>query len=146
MVRTILFLLTALVLAVPFYFLASEAPDKSYINTLYTSASIMFSIGMGIICTFNPERIKNKNIYSRIKNKVINLRNSFLFVFAAITMGYLMLNFIDAETFIAFHKVKINLQTAFILYYVCVLLISICYFIFNFLKIQKLTFEIHETD
>ncbi|HHE9207279.1 TPA: hypothetical protein ACPGS1_001786, partial [Haemophilus influenzae] len=48
------------------------------VNTIYTISGIMFSIGMGVICTFNPSGIKNENIYSIIENNIFKVRSSFL--------------------------------------------------------------------
>lgn len=42
-------------------------PDNAFMNTMYTISGIMFSIGMGVICTFNPDKIKNMEIFKEIK-------------------------------------------------------------------------------
>ena len=52
-----------------------------YINTLYTVSGIMFSIGMGIVCTMNPDSIKNPGIYKTIRKNIIAVRNTYLLYF-----------------------------------------------------------------
>ena len=120
--------------------------DKSYISTLHTTASIMFSIGMGVICTFNPEKIKNKNIYNNIKNKVIALRTNFLWVFGITTTGFTAVQAISSNVTLNLGSVTLHVQPALDIFCAVLLIISMCYFILNFLSMQSLVFEIHETD
>ena len=59
-----------LVISVAVGSLASKSPDSSLLNTIYTVAGIMFSIGMGILCTLNPDRVKNDAYYKAIKSNI----------------------------------------------------------------------------
>lgn len=106
------------------------------VETIYTVSGIMFSIGMGVICTFNPNGIKNKGVLSTIENDIFNVRNSFLFYFGLSTLLFII-------------------QTTFDLNYTCFRLVfdikmvtlsisitSIIYYIINFQAIQKLNLDI----
>ena len=56
-----------IVLSIIFSSLIKEKKTiDSFMNTIYTISGIMFSIGMGILCTTNPDKIKNIQIISPI--------------------------------------------------------------------------------
>lgn len=145
--KALLSTLISAILTVFLYFLVAEKPAGSFIDTLYTTASIMFSIGMGVICTFNPEKIKNKSIYGRIKVKIIAVRNNFLWNFGNITAWYIIFQYIiKKNTIIVLRSVEVDVSLAITLYYMALILISTSYFIYNFLSIQSLTFQIAESE
>ena len=91
------------------------------VNTIYTISGIMFSIGMGVICTFNPSGIKNENVYSIIENNIFKVRSSFLFYFAL-------------STILVITQAKI--------FTLVMSIIAIIYYIINFQAIQKLNLDI----
>lgn len=145
--RALIGSLLSAILAAFLYFFIAEKPTSSFIDTLYTTASIMFSIGMGVICTFNPEKIKNKSIYSRIKIQIISVRNNFLWNFGNITAWYIVFQYINKKNVIfSFHMLEVDVSLAATLYYMTLILISTSYFIYNFLSIQSLTFQIAESE
>lgn len=117
--------------------------EVAFLNTIYTISGIMFSIGMGILCTLNPDVIKNQIIYKRVKSNIISVRNSYLVYFAFISFPYLILQiFFETKYIFEIQSIKI----VFDLYYATIVLniLSIIYFITNFLAIQKLNFEISD--
>ncbi|MFK5080645.1 hypothetical protein, partial [Glaesserella parasuis] len=102
---------------------------------------IMFSIGMGIVCTFNPSAIKNPQIFKRVKENIANVRNSFLMYFSLATITFLISQIVHSHTLSAIELTIIfNPETVALLFS----LISLIYFIINFLTIQKLIFDIAE--
>ncbi len=117
--------------------------DSTFINTIYTISGIMFSIGMGVICTFSPDKIKNIQLFSRVKENIITVRNSFLFYFALVSFFYLLYllcsNF-EKTIFISDIKLVFNLSV----FLLGQIILSIIFFITNFLEIQKLNFDIVE--
>lgn len=119
-------------------------PDSAFLNTIYTISSIMFSIGMGVVCTFNPENIKNGKIFITIKENIISVRNSFLYFFGSVTFFYLVFLWFPSE------ELKYEFIRGFVLIFnvsifvVGQIFLSIIFFIINFLTIQKLNFDIAE--
>ena len=65
-----------IVLSIIFSSLIKEKkPIDSFMNTIYTISGIMFSIGMGILCTTNPDKIKNIQIYMQVKESTYYFHN-----------------------------------------------------------------------
>lgn len=117
--------------------------DLTFVNTLYTVSGIMFSIGMGVICTFNPDKIKNRNFFKLVKENIIRVRNSYLFFFGLISVLYLVYlinpNF---EYIKEFNYISIRFTMS--LFMLSQSILVIIFFIVNFLEIQKLNFDISE--
>lgn len=111
------------------------------VNTIYTISGIMFSIGMGVICAFNPSGIKNENIYSIIENNIFKVRSSFLFYFALSTI------LVITQTI--FHRIAVDFDFIDItiildakIFTLVMSIIAIIYYIINFQAIQKLNLDI----
>lgn len=136
--------LTVLILTILISSITKVRPDNAFLNTIYTISGIMFSIGMGVVCTFNPQSIKNKKIFIAIKDNIINVRNSFLYFFGSVTFFYLVFLWFPNKEF------KYELMQDYILVFnvsifvVGQIFLSIIFFISNFLIIQKLNFDIVE--
>lgn len=143
MIKKILLSIIFLVLSVVIASVWSVKLDSTFINTIYTISGIMFSIGMGVICTFSPDKIKNIQLFSRVKENIITVRNSFLFYFALVSFFYLLCllcsNF-EKTIFISDIKLVFNLSV----FLLGQIILSIIFFITNFLEIQKLNFDIVE--
>lgn len=143
MIKKILLSIIFLVLSVVIASVWSVKLDSTFINTIYTISGIMFSIGMGVICTFSPDKIKNIQLFSRVKENIITVRNSFLFYFALVSFFYLLYllcsNF-EKTIFISDIKLVFNLSV----FLLGQIILSIIFFITNFLEIQKLNFDIVE--
>lgn len=135
-ISTICFI-TSLILSYFFKIKISE----SFINTLYTVSGIMFSIGMGVICTFNPEKVKNKAYLINIKSNLTKVQSSFFFYFLLLTASYSLYQIFPELSPVKISKyliVDLSLFTP-ILAGSCIL-----YFVVNFITIQKLSFRIAE--
>lgn len=123
--------------------MGDAVPSASFLNTIYTIAGIMFSIGMGLICTFNLDRIKNPKFYKVFKKNIIDVRNLYIAYFGVISFGYILYQlFPNLETNFAIKEINIVVNLAYI--EVAITVLSIIYFIKNFIAIQKLSFEINE--
>lgn len=132
-----------LVISVAVGSLASKSPDSSLLNTIYTVAGIMFSIGMGILCTLNPDRVKNDAYYKAIKSNLLDVRNSYLVYFFIISGMYLTYQIFPTASFVV--EIR-NLEIIFNLAFAAMLLniLGILYFIANFIAIQKLGLNISD--
>lgn len=127
----------------------SEYNDEkmgNLVNTIYTISGIMFSIGMGVVCTFNPSGIKNENIYSIIENNIFKVRSSFLFYFALSTIMVITQNIFDLSYRIEVDFDFIDIDITIILdakiFTLVMSIIAIIYYIINFQAIQKLNLDI----
>lgn len=142
MKKKIILSLSFLVLSIFISSIFKVRLDSTFVNTLYTVSGIMFSIGMGVICTFNPDKIKNRNFFKLVKDNIIRVRNSYLLFFGLISASYLIYlldpNF---EYSIILYK-TINITFTMSIFILCQSILTITFFIVNFLEIQKLNFDI----
>ena len=102
----------------------------------------MFSIGMGVACAFNPAGINNKSIFKKIKDNILLVRHHFLFYFMIATIAFLPSQLSTHQRIFNFYEVNIMFDAA--LFSILYSLMSIIYFVINFLAIQKLNFDIAE--
>ena len=114
---------------------------EGLISTLYNVSGIMFSIGLGLIVTFNLSGIRNREYIKEIRKNIANIRNIFISYFATSTLIYITYSYIEVIDFR--HKsFYIKIESSI---FACVLLLfSIMYFTINFLSIQKLNDEIFD--
>ncbi|GAA5102706.1 hypothetical protein [Wohlfahrtiimonas larvae] len=114
------------------------------LSTIFTINGIMFSIGLGLISSFNLQGIKNKSYLRDIRSNIANVRNSFIWLFVLSSISFILTNIfknlitvysLNIE-FTNIHIVEIDFNVS-----VCSLLLmsySIAYFIYNFIEIQNL--------
>ncbi|RPE30816.1 hypothetical protein EC846_1517 [Acinetobacter sp. BIGb0102] len=132
-----------LVISVAVASATSKVPNTSFLNTIYTVSGIMFSIGMGVLCTLNPEKVKNEIYYIAIKENVLAVRDSYLMYFFILSFIYLLYQIHPDANFVKdFWKVHIKLDIAYATLFLNIL--GILYFIANFMQIQKLGFDISD--
>ncbi|MGN6937885.1 hypothetical protein ACTHSK_03360 [Neisseria sp. P0012.S006] len=138
-----------IVLSIIFSSLIKEKKTiDSFMNTIYTISGIMFSIGMGILCTTNPDKIKNIQIYMQVKESILSVRNNYIAYFSLISFCYLFYQVFPEFYFgifdlnIAIKKVPIIFTIKYATIFLNIL--GILYFIFNFIEIQKLNFDISD--
>lgn len=114
---------------------------EAFLNTIYTVSGIMFSIGMGVVCTFNPERIKNNTFLKEIRSNIINIRSSYIYIFTFTSLLYLLNQLFPNYRYsfiIKTFQINIDLPLAF----VALNVFGVIYYILNFLKVQELNFDI----
>lgn len=121
-------------------------PGEFFVSTIFTVIGIVFSVGLGLIVTFNISGIKNKDFLLEIRKTINTVRNSFIFYFILSIVAYLTIKFlIDAkleQTSFEFGKSSIIFHWTFGL--CIIMLISLYYFIANFFSIQRLNNQIHD--
>ncbi|EPF6035578.1 hypothetical protein OHW45_06075 [Acinetobacter baumannii] len=132
-----------LVISVAVASATSKVPNPSFLNTIYTVSGIMFSIGMGVLCTLNPDKVKNDSIYTAIKSNILDVRNSYLVYFFIISFIYLIYQIYPNLNYVkVIWKLKITLDLACATLFLNIL--GILYFISNFIQIQKLGMDISD--
>ena len=140
MKRSILLCSITVLLAAVFYLLKYE-PSKELLSTLYTVAGIFFSIGISLIIAFDLSPIKNNNYYNAIQANLNKLRNCYIYYFAASTLTYLI--FLQAINKQDVFDLKVNilsidLNGLILSVLLSIMLLTIAYFVVNFLEMQKL--------
>lgn len=115
--------------------------NQAIVPAIYTLSGIMFSVGMGIACAFNPIQIRNKEVFQRVKKNITNVRNTFLMYFMLSTVTFLISQILARK-----HIFVMNFTLIFDPKILALLfsIVSLIYFIVNFLAIQKLIFDIAE--
>lgn len=122
---------------------ASKKPEPAFLNTVFTISGIMFSIGMGVLSTLSPDRIKNENFYKAIQKNIISVRNSYLLYFGIIALTYLAYQmYPDVKLSLNIKKIEIILSLDFAA--ISLSILGILYFIMNFIEIQRLNFDISD--
>lgn len=120
-------------------------PNESTLNVLYTVAGILFSVGSGLIITFVPNGVKNSKYIIEIRKTLNYVRNCFFIEFSIITILYVFFS-VPSKTSIYIVNLynETNLKIDLMLFTGIVLLISLPYFMINFLAIQKLNYDIFD--
>ena len=119
------------------YFVPAFTVDNTTLNTFYTVAGIMFSIGMSLSVTSNTSGVKNKAIRSRIRKNMKQVRNFFICNFLLTSFFYIIYLYkpvMDIQVF----KYRVDVLT------LVLIILSIIYSIVNFIAIQRLNEQIEE--
>lgn len=62
---------------------------EGLISTLYNVSGIMFSIGLGLIVSFNLSGIRNREYIKEIRKNIANIRDIFISYFIISTLIYI---------------------------------------------------------
>ncbi|WP_291076451.1 MULTISPECIES: hypothetical protein [unclassified Empedobacter] len=118
-----------------------------FMNAIFTVMGIMFSIGMGLIVTFNLSSIKNKTVLKVIRENIKKLQTSFITLFSVSALIYIIEYFfrdqntnINTFKLLSVKEVDVNFNLS--LFALCFLSFSIIFFIVNFTQLQKLNNDI----
>lgn len=103
-------------------------------NTLYTVAGVIFSVGMSLTISPKTEKVTNPEWRKKIRASYLNIRNSFLLLFIISTLVYIIPEAVQSKNLSSLFK---NLCALF-------LLISICYYTYNFVRLQRLGEDIED--
>ncbi|WP_312835904.1 hypothetical protein [Comamonas sp.] len=133
--------IVAIILSIVISTFSNVEMKDSFVNTIYTVSGIMFSIGMGVICSFNPSSVKNREFLKIVRADAKKVRNNYIGFFTLSSLALLLDQLIAPSVF--------SLQTKFgavsaslAVFVVSVNIISTIYYILNFLEIQRLVFDI----
>lgn len=109
--------------------------EESAANALYTITGIMFSIGLSLTVISNTAGVKNKETKNNIRRDIKTTRNHFIFTFLLASATYIM------------YIVTPPLNWCFLNRSWGILTIqgvSIAYFVYNFIAIQKFNEQIED--
>lgn len=134
MIKVITYLLFSAAIAVGLAMFTEITVPEPVLTTLYTVAGVIFSVGMSIAITPKTEQVLNDKIRKNIRHAFQKVRDSFLLLFG-----------IDTTAFIVAEVLKeTNITAAVSLAYTIFVLMSIAYFTFNFIELQRLGNDIEE--
>lgn len=116
-----------------------------FISTIYNIAGIMFSIGLGLIVTFNLSGIKNPVYISKLRLNIKRISRLFIFYFSIASLCYLLSNVKFANPcLVSPNFFNYKLIFSFNIVYNLIILYSIIYFIINFLMIRELNDDLYD--
>ena len=119
------------------YFVPVFTVNNTTLNTLYTVAGIMCSIGMSLSVTSNTSGVRNKTIRNRIRKNMKQVRNFFIYHFLLTSLFYIIYLYKETINIKAF-TYKIDVLA------LVLIIMSIIYYIVNFIAIQRLNEQIEE--
>lgn len=119
-------------------------PDSFFASTVFTVAGIMFSIGIGLIVTFNPAGVKNQSYLRSIRTNITTVRNSFLIHFGLTTAYYIANQYLSSSELVLPVKWGISVHFSASIFLCLLMMYSSIYFIINFIALQKLNNDIFD--
>ncbi len=108
--------------------------DIDVLNTLYTVAGIIFSVGMSIAISAKTDQVTKDRKRNAIRSSYKNVRDSFMFLFGISTVLFIVAQVFSITKY----------PSAFSLLCAIFLLVSIVYYVFNFVKLHKLGEDIED--
>ncbi len=124
------------------FFFPDFNPGNGAVSTLYTVSGIMFSIGMSLIVTSSAAGVKNIRIRNGIRKEIHIVRNHFIECFVLISIFYILLcSAADKHDSLPIYD-NFSLKYSHLLIFT--IAYSIVYFVWNFLAIQRLNYQIED--
>lgn len=120
--------------------------DDFFTNTIYTVSGIMFSVGLGLIVTFNISGVKNKTYITQLRNNIDRVRNVFLKYFLLSTVCFILDYYLRQRelNITPFNIKNLHIELNWSMLFCLLMLYCIIYYIINFIAIQKLNNDIFD--
>ena len=128
-------------------FCAELQPNEFFNGTIFTVSGIVFSLGLGLIVTFNLSSIKNKKYIAEIRKTLNKVRNSFIFYFIVTVVCYILDKYLRDKCIISlplFKMKNLQIELNYAIFFCVLMFYSIAYYVINFLNIQKLNDDIFD--
>ncbi len=119
-------------------------PDGFFSSTIYTVSGIMFSIGLGLIVTFNPSGVKNRDYITALRANIANVRNAFLTHFGLSTVYYVLNQYLSKPQYELHAHLFVDISFSWSIFLCLLMFYSAVYFVINFIEIQKLNNDIFD--
>lgn len=134
MKRVLAYLVTSIVLAGVLSAFTPIGVSNDVLNTIYTVAGVIFSVGMSIAITPKTEKVTNDKIRMEIRASYLAVRNSFMYLFGIGTILFVVAQAWEIKKY----------STELALLCAIFILISIIHYIYNFVRLQKLGEEVED--
>lgn len=129
-----IYLLISIVLAVVLSLYTRVLMTGDVLDTLYTVAGVIFSVGMSLTVSPKTDGVANETIKKSIRYSYKKIRNSFMYFFCIDTVLYVLTEF-DFSMCLA--AILGNFCAIFLLF-------SVAYYVYNFYCLQILGEEIED--
>jgi len=139
-VRTIIVIVLSTILSV----FIKTVPGEFFISTIFNVSGIMFSVGLGLLVTFNLNGLKNKSVIRDIRDNLKVVRSSFIIHFSMTTIVYLLTKLLSDYKFTDLSFCGLNANINWTIVFCILMIYSIIYFVINFFSIQKLNEKIYD--
>ncbi len=143
MKRQVISFLLITIITIGFPSVMGWRPDTFLLSTLYTVCGIMFSIGLGLIVTFNMNGVKNKSYINKIRKNLKSVRDSFLIYFVISTTCLVLGQYMN-DIDVTFKVKEVMITISPVMLFFSLIVYSIIFFIINFLEVQRLSQDIFD--
>lgn len=134
MKKIVIYLLISAILAGLLSFFSSVSVSDAVLNTIYTVAGVIFSVGMSIAITPKTEKVTNVRMRAEIRLSYQVVRDSFMYLFGVSTMLFILTKVWEMPHYPSFCDIMCTLF----------ILLTIIYYIHNFVELQKLGLQIED--
>lgn len=115
---------------------------RELLSTLFTVNSIMFSLGLGLIVSFNMGGVKNKNYIKQIRANITTVKNTFMLLFSLSVCVFIASSIY--KTPIHYTVFSAQIWISMPIFTLSIIIYSAFYFVINFVEIQKLNDNIFD--
>lgn len=126
-------------------FFYGDSLSLNLIEILYTVSGILFSVGIGLVVTFKLGNVKHPTYRREIKKSVLTVRNSFFFYFAISTIIFILCSE-NKDSYLSINTNFVNISLNLSFLSLITIIISMIYYITNFIALQKLNDDIENLD
>ena len=134
MKRSIAYLVVSFIAAGALAAFTSIEVSTTVLNTIYTVAGVIFSVGMSITISPKTERVTNEKMRRLIRSSFLRVRDSFLFLFGISSVLFILSEILSIDKY----------PTFFVLLCALFLILSIIHYVFNFISLQNLGEQIED--
>ena len=134
MKRILVYLAFSIVLAGVLSAFTTISVSDDVLNTIYTVAGVIFSVGMSIAITPKTDKVTKEKIRSSIRASYLAVRNSFMCFFGIGTVLFVVAQVWTIERF----------PTGLDMLCAIFILISIIHYTYNFVKLQRLGEDVED--
>lgn len=128
------YLVISLIISATVAVLTKLSIPDGLLNTLYSVAGIVFSVGMCIAISPKTEEVTNMKMKKSIRQSYIKVRNAFIVFFVLDTILFILAGI---DLLIAVREFIDLLCAIFILF-------SLVYFVYNFIALQQLGCDVED--
>lgn len=126
-------------------FLLIEGTDKQVVNTLYTVAGVIFSVGMSLIISVSTSGIKNRDAREVFRKQLKMIRSRFISIFVLLSLFFVLLPIGDNKReydILTIQELPIKVSSSVFL--ASCLVMGIVYYIVNFYSISQSVYQMED--
>lgn len=121
-----------------------ESVDESFLGAMYTVVGVIFSIGMSMLYSLNPGRLKNEKMYTALKNRILLVRDTSFVLFSLLSVLFVISVCVNTDL-VMFSVYGLQIYFSLSNFSVLFNILTIIYLAFNFLVLQDLNYQIEDS-